>query len=193
MLFFILYLFASLFTTPSDAQLGQTTPDSCSLASFDRCGPANQVPGTASTCNATVTPGNPAKYNVDCIISDAAQQQKLNPGNCMLATTDICNKLTSPHVQKDTWVWSNPAYLGCALGFWLPSGPNGSDAAFAPDYNRCMVGIYTPMITECTKPFASWINAGSVNLKTFPSQTTNGEAVDDGYPSYMIIPAQLTT
>ncbi|KAL8991717.1 MAG: hypothetical protein Q9169_007713 [Polycauliona sp. 2 TL-2023] len=183
---FILYLFASLFNTLSHAQ------DSCSLSSFDRCGPANQAPGTASTCNATVTPGLPAKYNVNCV-SRQDIQGKLNRGNCGLAANDICNKLTSPHVRKNTWTWSNPAFLSCSLGFWLPSGPNGSDAAFAPDWNRCMDGIFLKMASECTNQFSSWNNAGSVNLKTLPNASSSGEAVDELYPSYAIAPQQLTT
>ncbi|KAL8749062.1 MAG: hypothetical protein Q9199_007923 [Rusavskia elegans] len=185
---FAFYLIASLFSTSAKAQ----GPSSCSLASFDRCGPANQVPGTPSTCNATVTPGPPGVYKVNCIRYDQVQAT-LNQNNCLLAATDICNKLTAPQVQKDQWVWSNPAFLSCALGFWLPSGPNGTDAAFAPDFNRCMTGIFQPMTRTCTNQFASWQNAGSVNLKVLPSSTTTGEAVNALYPSYVIAPQQLTT
>ena len=183
---FVFYLFASLFSTASRAQVA----NNCSLASFDRCGPANQVPGTPSTCNATVTPGRPGVYNVNCF-QEREFQSTLNGGNCILASTDICNKLTSPHVQKDIWVWSNPSYLSCALGFWLPSGPNGTDAAFAPDYNRCMYGIFQQMAVACTNP--SWNNAGSVNLRVLPNTTSNGAAIDPLYPSYVVAPRQLTT
>ncbi|KAI4226628.1 MAG: hypothetical protein L6R40_008269 [Gallowayella cf. fulva] len=179
-----LCLFTTLLSTASWAQ----QPDSCSLKSFDRCGPANQRPGTPSTCNATVTPGLPAVYNVNC--QRNGDQGKLNGANCLLASTDICNRLTDPHVKRDQWVWSNPSYLSCSLGFWLPSGPNGTDAAFAPDWNRCMYGIFQPMTNACTNP--SWNNVGSVNLKIMPNTSTTGEAVDGLYPSYAIAPTQLT-
>ncbi len=184
---FAFYLLASLFSTASNAQAA----NSCSLASFDRCGPANQVPGTPSTCNATVTPGLNGVYKVNCIRNQEIQAS-LNGNNCLLAATDICNKITASHVTRNQWIWSNPAFLSCALGFWLPSG-NGTDAAFPPDFNRCMQGIYRPMISTCTNQFASWQNAGSVNLKTMPGATSTGEAVDAMYPSYVIAPQALTT
>ncbi|CAL8582275.1 hypothetical protein XPA_007941 [Xanthoria parietina] len=56
-----------------------------------------------------------------------------------------------------------------------------------------MQGIYRPMISTCTNQFASWQNAGSVNLKTMPGATSTGEAVDAMYPSYVIAPQALTT
>lgn len=185
---FIVYLFAALLSTGSNAQ----SASRCSLASFDRCGPAEQEPGTESTCNATVTPGQPGKYNVNCIRNEEAEGN-LNGENCIAASTDICNKLTSPHVQKNRWIWSNPSYISCSLGFWLPSGPNGSDAAFAPDWNRCMYGIFQPMARACTDRFASWQNTGSVNLRVLPNASQSGVAINALYPSYAIAPQQLTT
>ncbi|KAL8830278.1 MAG: hypothetical protein Q9170_005807 [Blastenia crenularia] len=187
-MFFALSLIAS-FLTSTKAQIASIATQNCSLALFDRCGPAYQVPGTQSTCNATiaVTP-YPAVYGVQCF-----QKLDVKAGlvfsNCIAAATDACNKLTDPHVKRDTWIWTNPAYIGCALGFWMPSG-NGSDAAFAPDYNRCMDGIFTPMAKTCTNP--SWNNVGIVNLQIVPNASTNGVAVDPYYPSYVISPSQLT-
>ncbi|KAL8946873.1 MAG: hypothetical protein Q9222_006785 [Ikaeria aurantiellina] len=163
--------------------------DSCSLAQFDRCGPANQAPGTPSTCNATIETGiQPSAYTVQCS-QNLELRTQLNFPNCAISAADICNKLTDPHVKKDRWIWTNPAYIGCAFGFWLPSG-NGSDAAFAPNYDRCMVGIFTPLARLCTNP--SWNNVGSVNVKVMPNTTQTGVAADPYYPSYVIAPAQLT-
>lgn len=163
--------------------------DTCSLASFDRCGPANQIPGTKSTCNATITSAQtPQVYGYQCS-QNFDIKSTLNYPNCVTAITDICNKLTDPHVLRDRWIWTNPAYINCALGFWLPSG-NGSDAAFAPDYNRCVNGIYGPLATACTNP--SWNNVGGVNLAEMPNTNGTGTAVDPYYPSYVIAAAQLT-
>ncbi|KAL8716734.1 MAG: hypothetical protein Q9225_005963 [Loekoesia sp. 1 TL-2023] len=186
------YLITFLLSSTAKAQRDETqarAPDSCSLASFDRCGPANQAPGTASTCNATVAAsGSPSVYGVQCK-QNLNIQSGLNYQNCLVAATDICNKLTDPHVLKDRWIWTNPTIMSCAFGFWLPSG-NGSDAAFAPEYNRCMVGIFQPMAQLCTNP--SWNNVGGVNIKVMPNSTTTGEAVDPYYPSYVIAPSSLT-
>lgn len=175
----------------SSASEAQGTASTCSLASFDRCGPATQVPGTPSTCNATLTnsPGAPAVYGVLCTQSSDLQASLVG-GTCVNAATDICNKLTDPHVIRDRWIWSAPGFFGCALGFWLPSG-NGTDAAFAPDWNRCMEGIFLTMAANCTNP--SWNNIGSVNLRILPNSTTTGLPVDPLYPSYLIAPRQLTT
>ncbi|KAL9595303.1 MAG: hypothetical protein Q9219_006525 [cf. Caloplaca sp. 3 TL-2023] len=172
-----------------NAQGTQQAPETCSLASFDRCGPAKQLPGTPSTCNATVAlTGTASVYGVRCF-STQAIESGIVADNCVQAVGDICNKITDPHVLKNRWIWSNQAIIGCTMGFWLPSG-NGTDAAFAPDYNRCMYGIFQPMSKICTNP--SWNNLGGVNLKIFPNTTTTGEAVDSYYPSYVIAPSQLT-
>ncbi|KAI4248348.1 MAG: hypothetical protein LQ352_005937, partial [Teloschistes flavicans] len=153
-----LYLLSSLLSSISYAQAAQAAGSTCSLASFDRCGPAVQKPGTASTCNATVKASQvPSVYGVQCG-QDLDIQSTLNVPNCAYASVDICNRLTDPHVKKDRWIWTNPAYIGCALGFWLPSG-NGSDAAFAPDYDRCMTGIFGPLANLCSNP--AWKNVAS--------------------------------
>lgn len=190
---FYFYLVNFLLSSTSVAQsvLGsQVAPSTCSLASFDRCGPAIQQPGTPSTCNATITKGLNLVYGANCIQYPEAQAN-LNFQNCVnAAAPEICNKLTDPHVLRDRWIWSNPAILDCSLGFWLPSG-NGTDAAFAPDYNRCMTGIFIPLSNYCTNP--SWNNAGSVNIKVLPNGTANGAAIDPYYPSYVIAPSPLTT
>lgn len=175
--------------TNANAQRRQQQPV-CSLASFDRCGPAIQEPGYPSTCNATIESSPiPSRYSLQCR-QNRDLQAGLNAATCMNAIGDICNRLTDPHVLKDQWVWTSPALIGCAFGFWLPSG-NGSDAAFAPSYDRCVVGIFEPMAKACTNP--QWNNVGGVNLKVFPSSTTSGQAVDSFYPSYVIAPSQLTT
>ncbi|KAL8938375.1 MAG: hypothetical protein Q9216_003932 [Gyalolechia sp. 2 TL-2023] len=162
----------------------------CSLASFDRCGPAEQEPGTPSTCNATVkVSSQPDIYTLQCR-QNRNVQANLNYQACLNAIVDICNKLTFPHVEKDRWIWTPPSNIGCALGFWLPSG-NGSDAAFAPTYERCQTGIFEPIARACTNP--AWNNVGGVNLRTLPDGTTSGEAVNPLYPSYVIGPNQLTT
>ena len=162
----------------------------CSLAQFDRCGPADQAYGTASTCNSTITrTTEPEFYGLQCS-RNPALARSLDPQACQAAQEDICNRLTDAHVIKDRWIWTNPAFIGCSLGFWLPSG-NGSDAAFAPNYDRCMEGIFGPMTTLCTKP--SWNNIGAVNLAALPDSTSSGTPVNPYYPSYVIAPVQLTT
>ncbi|KAL8737189.1 MAG: hypothetical protein Q9181_001946 [Wetmoreana brouardii] len=188
LLYLLTFVFSSASAIPSP-QASQARDDACSLASFDRCGPANQLPGTKSTCNATVTPAATAQaYGVTCG-QNFNITSTLNYPNCVAASTDICNKLTDPHVVKDRWTWTNPAYIGCAMGFWLPSG-NGSNAAFAPDWNRCMVGIFGQMAKSCTNP--SWNNVGSVNIKIMPDDKQTGFPVDPYYPSYVIAPVALT-
>ncbi|KAL9580999.1 MAG: hypothetical protein Q9212_004153 [Teloschistes hypoglaucus] len=180
------YLLISLLSSTSSAQGAGGT---CSLASFDRCGPAMQKPGTPSTCNRTVEVSPiPSVYGVQCG-QDLDIQSTLNVPNCAWATTDICNRLTDPHLKKDRWIWTNPAYIGCALGFWMPSG-NGTDAAFPPDFDRCTTGIFGPLAKLCSNP--AWKNVGSINIKRMPNATDTGEAVDKYYPSYVIAPAALT-
>ncbi|KAL8900545.1 MAG: hypothetical protein Q9207_005650 [Kuettlingeria erythrocarpa] len=189
------FLITIILSTLSEGRPQVATPQAgvatCSLALFDRCGPANQLPGTPNTCNATITnPGADVVYGSRCF-RDESLQAGLVRENCMTAAVpDICNKLTDPHVVRDRWIWTSPAIIGCALGFWLPAG-NGTDATFAPEYNRCLVGIYRPLVSSCTNP--TWNNVGSVNIKRMPNATSSGAAVDPYYPSYVIAPSQLTT
>ncbi|KAL8755243.1 MAG: hypothetical protein Q9184_004853 [Pyrenodesmia sp. 2 TL-2023] len=193
--FLLAFLLTFLLSSVSEArpQLGTPQADqaTCSLAQFDRCGPANQAPGTPNTCNATITnPGRDVVYGSRCF-RDETLQSRLIKENCVnAAIPDICNKLTDPRVVRNQWIWTNPAVIGCALGFWLPAG-NGTDATFAPEYNRCLVGIYRPLVESCTNP--TWNNAGSVNIRIMPNSTQSGLAVDPFYPSYVIAPSQLTT
>ncbi|KAL8985939.1 MAG: hypothetical protein Q9177_004298, partial [Variospora cf. flavescens] len=175
------FLITFLLSLTSEAQ-------ECSPSSFDRCGPSQQLPGTQSTCNATISHlNNNGVYTANCFY---AADESINKESCLReALRDICNRLTDPHVISDRWVWSDAS--GCALGFWLPSGDNVSEPAFVPDFNRCMNGIFGPLIDYCTDP--PWITVGSVNLKVLPNTEKNGEAVNPYYPSYIIAPEPLTT
>ncbi|KAL8926670.1 MAG: hypothetical protein Q9208_002744 [Pyrenodesmia sp. 3 TL-2023] len=189
--FLLTFLFSSFSEARPQLEIRQAEPATCSLALFDRCGPANQAPGTPNTCNATITnPGRDVVYGSRCF-RDESLRSGLVKENCLnAAIPDICNKLTNPHVLRNQWTWTSPAIIGCALGFWLPAG-NGTDATFAPEYNRCLVGIYTPLVNFCTNP--TWNNAGSVNIRLMPNSTQSGIPVDPFYPSYVIAPSQLTT
>ncbi|KAL8627122.1 hypothetical protein Q9189_007183 [Teloschistes chrysophthalmus] len=185
----MLLAFYFLISLLSSTSFAQGAGGTCSLASFDRCGPAMQKPGTPSTCNRTAEASLiPSVYGVQCG-QDLDIQSTLNVPNCAYATIDICNRLTDPHLKKDRWIWTNPAYIGCALGFWMPSG-NGTDAAFAPDFDRCTTGIFGPLAKLCSNP--AWKNVGSINIKRMPNATDSGQAVDAYYPSYVIAPAALT-
>ncbi|KAL8966750.1 MAG: hypothetical protein Q9197_005809 [Variospora fuerteventurae] len=180
--FLITFLFTFLLSLTSEAQ-------ECSPSPIDRCGPSRQSPGTQSTCNATITHSNEeGVYTANC---GTDLGQKIDIGNCLSseALLEICNRLTDRHVITDRWVWSDAP--GCALGFWLPSGDNVSEPAFAPDFNRCMEGIFKPLIDYCRNP--GWITVGSVNVKVLPNSEQNGEAVDPYYPSYIMAPVPLTT
>ncbi|KAI4091165.1 MAG: hypothetical protein LQ344_004278 [Seirophora lacunosa] len=183
------FLVTFLLALTAEAQ-GSQSGRTCSLSAFDRCGPANQAPGTPSTCNATITNlGVSGVYTSKCIQNPTSQSNLIRDACIFQAGPDICNRLTDRNVLRDQWVWSNAGVVGCALGFWLPSG-NGTNAAFPPDYNRCMYGIFNPLVNYCTNP--TWNNAGSVNLKILPNATQSGEAVDPFYPSYVVAPSQLT-
>ncbi|KAI4287438.1 MAG: hypothetical protein L6R35_003299 [Caloplaca aegaea] len=175
------FLITFLLSLTSEAQ-------ECSPSPIDRCGPSRQSPGTQSTCNATIT-----KLNINGVYTANCYnpfEQSLSIGTCRSdALLDICNRLTDRHVISDRWVWSDVS--GCALGFWLPSGDNFSEPAFAPDFNRCMEGIFTPLMDYCSDP--AWNTVGSVNVKVLPDSEQNGEAVDPYYPSYIMAPEPLTT
>ena len=165
----------------------------------DPCGPLTQPsPNPAgNTCNVSIIESkSPAPYGVQCLTDytdthfdfDACSNQTIPA---------ICDKLADPAVQNGTWIWASadPPNV-CYMGFYLPPY-NGS--AQKPEKDKCVNEIYRPMLGYCNpatghEVFEGMYNLGMVNVKTFnkPDETQNGQAVDAGYPSYIIATSELT-
>ena len=69
--------------------------------------------------------------------------------------------------------------------------PAEPDAGTCPNGDHCTIDIFYHMIQAFTSAKCDK-NGGAVNLKTLPDQTQTGEAVDAGYPSYVMVPQALT-
>ena len=164
----------------------------------DPCGPLTQPsPNPAgNTCNVSIIDSStPAPYGVQCLTDytnthidfDACSKQTIPA---------ICDMLADPSVQNGTWIWAsaNPPNV-CYTGFYLPPY-DGS--AQKPDKNKCVNEIFRPLAGYCNpatgyEETEGMYNLGMVNVKIKPDETQNGQAVDVGYPSYIMATRQLTS
>ena len=191
-------------------EYGSGVYDSSLPIETDPCGPKVQDAYTPPTCNSksnsTSTSGlddidafasyvyqvdTPTAYGVQCLnstISNAA----IKTENCAVTAVDICKKIRSEFSPRGKWVWSAVGGPGCAMAYWLPQF-NGS--APAPDKTRCEQGIYNTMVDLCvTEPdgYYGVSDIAAVNLKQLPGANGTGQAVNVGYPSYLIAAAPIS-
>ncbi|CAF9934148.1 MAG: hypothetical protein ALECFALPRED_005865 [Alectoria fallacina] len=163
----------------------------------DPCGPLNQPsPNPAgNTCNVSIIGSKaPTPYGVQCLTDYT--DSHIDFGACSNETIPaICDKLADPAVQNETWIWASGATPNvCYLGFYLPPY-DGS--AQKPDKEKCVSEIFRPMLGYCNPATGHEVtegmyNLGMVNVKVKPDETQNGQAVDVGYPSYVMATTQLT-
>ena len=165
----------------------------------DPCGPTIQdTPDYPNTC--AVAPAlveSPQPYGINCTtlgtITNSAQEVVWE--NCSASLQSICTKALDPRTRKGHWIWSTLA-PGCVLGFYLPPYQG---SALLQNYTRC-TEIFTAMSDTCSTVVPT-SNLGGVNLREYPGNppsspgTKNkpagwnyytGEAVNVGYPSYML-------
>lgn len=163
----------------------------------DPCGPLIQPsPNPAgNTCNVSIIESeSPATYGVQCL--NDYTDTNLTFDACSNQTISaICDKLADPAVQNGTWIWASANSPSvCYMGFYLPPY-DGS--AQKPDKDQCVNEIFRPMLGYCNPATGYEVsegmyNLGMVNIKTKPDGTQNGQAVDVGYPSYIIATGRLT-
>ena len=157
----------------------------------DPCGPPNQPPGkanSASTCHANVSTADITSseyYGVQCLTDDTGEL--IDMMSCSDSADTVCEQISglwgSDYQTTDKWIWSTEGG-NCTFGYWLPEG-----GAPPPSKARCLNMIYGPMISACGEGL---YNVGSVNLRERPSAsanaiTSNGTAVDPGWPSYIMV------
>lgn len=80
------------------------------------------------------------------------------------------------------------------MAFYLPPFPG---SAKTPDREKCVEQIFRPMLGYCNPATGGgavegMYSLGMVNVKVRPDRTQDGEAVDAGYPSYILAARQLT-
>lgn len=163
----------------------------------DPCGPLIQPsPNPAgNTCNVSIIQSkSPAPYGVQCLTDytdthidfDACSNQTIPA---------ICDKLADPAVQNGTWIWASANSPNvCYMGFYLPPY---TGSAQKPGRDKCVDEIFRPMLGYCNPATGYEVsegmyNLGMVNIKTKPDETQTGEAVEVGYPSYIMATRQLT-
>ena len=164
----------------------------------DPCGPLTQplLNPAGNTCNVSIVNSeSPAPYGVQCLTDytdthidfDACSKQTIPA---------ICDLLADPTVQNGTWIWASASPPNvCYMGFYLPPY-DGS--AQKPDTGKCVNEIFRPLAGYCNpatgyEETEGMYNLGMVNVKTKPDKTQNGQAVDVGYPSYVMATSQLTS
>ena len=170
-----------------------------SAAARDPCGPAIQpIPNPAgNTCNVSIIESKtPAPYGVQCV--NDYSETHLDFDACSRETIPaICDKLADPAAPNATWIWasaSSASSSSCYMGFYLPPF-DGS--APKPDRNKCVAEIFRPVVGFCNpatgyEETEGMYNLGMVNVKVRPDGTQNGQAVDVGYPSYIMATRHLT-
>lgn len=171
--------------TPAAVDVTNTKPDPC--------GPEIQLGTEPNTCDLVpaVTKENEL-YGISCAKSpmvDSLGGTTINPSECTDAIVDICSAMTGnpSTTSKDVWVTrkkppteEKPA--SCSLSFYVPSLPG---SAPIPSHGRC-VQIFDAMIKGCE---GQAYPGSTINVKRLPfeqPQNDNGEAVNAGYPSYMV-------
>ena len=185
-------LLLSLFTPTTFA-----TPDPVPApVNGDPCGPAIQDnPNYPNTCAAAPTlVESPQPYGINCTGSVTTAKQQVVWSNCSASLENICTKILDPRTRKGHWIWSNLAE-GCALAFWPPPYQG---SAVLQNYTRC-TEIFTAMSDSCSSVVPA-ANLAGVNLRQYPGLPPSGspaasggnwiyytgEAVNAGYPSYLI-------
>ena len=163
----------------------------------DPCGPLTQPsPNPAgNTCNVSIIQSDsPAPYAVQCLTDYT--DTHLTFDACSSETIPaICAKLADPGVPNATWIWASAAAPNtCHIGFYLP--PYDGSAP-KPSNDKCVNEIFRPMLGYCNpatgyEVVEGMYNLAMVNVKARPDGTQTGQAVDVGYPSYIVATRQLT-
>lgn len=149
-------------------------------APSDQCGPRIPDPNVPDSCDSFVQPvDSPAAYGVNC--SSDGTGATLNATSCEELIPILCEKQWQ---HPGEWTWAT--YDGCTLGAFLPP-IDYTGAAPWPAQVNCEVLIYGAMLQTCDDGTNQY-NQASVNLRVYPDNTPGGkgEAVNVGYPSYLI-------
>ncbi|KAL9581358.1 MAG: hypothetical protein Q9212_003949 [Teloschistes hypoglaucus] len=176
----------------------------------DPCGPAIQNGTDFDTC--TVDPdgteningspyvwfaGEPASYGVQCLPLPTRNSSNgfgnapafnssayvRNTTQCQIES--FCTGMVTDNFPKNQWVWNTNGGPDCAVGMWMPAE---AGAAKKPDKTRCMYGIYGTMGLYCEDGVED-AQIAAVNVKRLPQGGGDtGEAVNAGYPSYLLAP-----
>lgn len=152
----------------------------------DCCGPTGRSTILSDTCytTANVTTTNEV-FGVTCLTGTGNVLQASSPETYYTATV-ICDNINNGTAGRNTWFWSMPV-SGFALGVWLPG--NSGDAP-CPYWDSCYGAIYYRMIQGCSTSPGS--TGASINLAQLPDTTQTGQAIDPGYPSYIMAAQPLT-
>ena len=167
----------------------------------DPCGPPDNpapgAPGSFNTCHQNVSTEDATSsgaaldgfgaYSVRCLNDGTGYV--LDQKTCSDSAITICYQISGMYGTKyqtpNQWIWSTENG-NCTFGYWLPAG-----GAPPPSYERCTTGIMGVMNEACQGPK---FNAASVNLLQLPwsnsSGNGTGQAVDAGYPSYIMVAQQ---
>ena len=194
---FTLFFLALFFRLIVGQSTLSATASTATAAVTDPCGPLTQLsPNPAgNTCNVSIIESKaPTPYGVQCLTDYT--DSHIDFGACSNETIPaICDKLAHPAVENGTWIWASASTPNaCSLGFYLPPY-DGS--AQKPDKEKCVGEIFRPMLGYCNPATGHEVtegmyNLGMVNVKVKPDETQNGQAVDVGYPSYIMATTQLT-
>ncbi|KAL8863974.1 MAG: hypothetical protein Q9174_007499 [Haloplaca sp. 1 TL-2023] len=159
----------------------------------DACGPFDHRGDAGfTTCTAPLVP-NPGRgapilpYTYVCGREKNVTVAILS-STCARSASFMCRLLATGQLAAGEWHFtSDYDQTDCRVGMWLP---NIAGRAPLPDFNRCLNQIFQPMITNCVN---DEVNFALVNLNQLPDYTRNftGEAINAGYPSYVVGPMAL--
>ncbi|KAL8964754.1 MAG: hypothetical protein Q9183_004236, partial [Haloplaca sp. 2 TL-2023] len=159
----------------------------------DACGPFDHRGDAGfTTCTAQLKP-NPGQgapilpYTYICG-RERNITVAISRSTCARSASFMCRLLAEGTLAAGQWHFtSDYDQTDCRVGMWLPSAPS---RAPLPNFNRCLNQIFQPMILNCVN---ERVNIGLVNLNSLPDYTRNytGEAINAGYPSYVVTPMAL--
>ena len=183
---------------------GPTAAAQAKQPNGDPCGPSVQDnPNYPNTCNLTpILADSPNPYSINCTHTMDIEKyptQGVMWDNCAASIKSICTKMEDSRTVTGMWIASMLAN-NCALKFYLPPF-DGS--APRPSGQRC-VNIFTAMVASCRSTTVP-SNYASVNMRALPTfdpsywddgkfdqelkwvgENATGEAVNVGYPSYVV-------
>lgn len=149
-------------------------------------------------------------FGISCLNDGTGM--RLNAPSCATNALEMCYRLSyiPASAPRGEWLWSASQSTNCTFGVFLP--PDKERSAKVPGYARCVSDVLGGLARGCAgKQWAGNIpqgqghgpasgavvgvdggqvkvpNVGAVNLRKLPSLNQTGEAVDENYPSYILV------
>ena len=155
----------------------------------DACGPViqNRPDDPVDTCvSPPILSTEPAPYGVWLDINpDSSYTSSVPPPelliSCAPSIEKVCNTL--PTDGQESIGWSISRHADCSIWMFTPSQIGAAKIRTA---ESCQIDIFTSMLNVLVRESNGTRASINVLEGAFPNTTSNGLAVDPGYPSYIL-------